>query len=585
VSTNRRLMRAPLPLLLALLLVVSLLPASAGAEGDPPDAAGDRIPGQILVKFEDGAPGRAVAEARRAAAAEELSVIEQLGVHVWRVPEHASARALEALQRNPHVEFAELDAVVELDGIVPNDPEFTNQWGLRQVNAPEAWTLSRGTSNVVIAILDTGVAPVPDLAGKLLPGRNVLTGTGDTSDGQGHGTWSAGVAAATTDNGIAVAGYCWHCSILPVKVLDGTSGTMSSLVAGITWAADNGADVISMSLSGPSGTTTLRDAVSYAAARDVALVAAAGNEGDTVERYPAAYPEVIGVAGTTSQDQLYAWSNHGDWVDVAAPGNNITTTRDGGTINYGGTSAATPAVAGVLGLALEHATATQARDALQSTAAPLPFVRFGRIDAEATLQTLGVGDPASSEPPRPDAAGPVADFSVDCVDLECDFIDSSTAGDAEVVSYSWAFGDGGTATGASASHVYTSDGTYTASLTVTDANGLADTVARDVLVSAPPTSAPQPEPEPVPDPDPEPSIELRATTTKVRGFNVADLAWSGTEVEVIDVYVNGGRLATVSNRATYRHETGLRGSPTLRYQICEAVAEGRCSDELTISSW
>jgi thermitase len=403
VSISRRLTRAPLPVLLALLLVVSLLPAAAGAVPGSSDAAGDRIPERILVKFKDDAPGWAAAQARRLAAAEELSVIDQLGVHVWRVPDHASARALQGLQRNPHVDFAELDAVVELEEVVPNDPDFSRQWGIARTRTDEAWVLSRGSREVVIAILDTGVEPVPDLANKLLPGRNVITGTANTADENGHGTFAASVAAAETDNGIGIASYGWHSMVLPVKVFDGSTGYVSDVVAGITWATDNGADIISMSLSGPSGTTTLQQAVRYARDRDVNLVAAAGNQADSVQRFPAGYAEVIGVAGSQEDDSLYEWSNFGSWVDVAAPGVNRAISRSNNIGSFAGTSSATPAVAGILGLArATGASAEAARSALQEGAKSLPEVKYGRVDAALALELLGTADGAPADPePEP----------------------------------------------------------------------------------------------------------------------------------------------------------------------------------------
>ena len=400
-------------------MVVATLVACGGvsdvggvAPPDTVDIAGveDTVPGRVLVRFTPGASAAARQRALNAAGAEQESTIEQIGVMVTRVPEHAMERVLAALQRNPLVEFAELDTVVHADaevGVVPNDPWWAYQWGIRQVEAPRAWATTRGSASVVIAILDTGVNPVPDLVEKLVPGRNVLTGTSDVSDNNGHGTLSAGVAAASTDNGMDVAGYCWSCSIMPVKVMESSSGTMSDLARGVIWAADNGAAVISMSVSGSSGTNTMLSAVRYARDRDVVLVAAAGNSGNSTARYPAAYAEVIGVAGTDSSDVLYAWSNYGDWVDVAAPGFNRSTTKDGGVTSYAGTSSATPAAAGVLGLArATGASAAQAREALQQGPVPLSSVRYGRIDANRMLQWIGT-PPPPSEPgadpgPEPD---------------------------------------------------------------------------------------------------------------------------------------------------------------------------------------
>jgi thermitase len=497
VSTDRR-WRAPLTTLFVLLLLVSLLPATAGATPGPSERSGDRIPDRLLVRFADGTPAAAVVAARRDVDAHEVSRIDPLGVHVWRVPAHASDRVLQALQRHPQVEFAELDAVVELEEVIPNDPEWYRQWGPVKVQAPTAWARTTGSSAVRIAILDTGVAPVDDLRDKLLPGRNIVAGNTDTNDDHGHGTMSAGVAAAATNNGVAVAGYCWDCRILPVKVME-SSGTMSDLAAGIVWATDNGAHVISMSLSGASGTTTVQNAVRYARDRGVLLVAAAGNQGGTSPRYPAAYDEVIGVAGTDASDQLYSWSNHGSWVDVAAPGTNRTTTRTGGTINYGGTSSATPAVAGVLGLArATGASAAQARDALQRGATSMSSVRYGRIDALRTLELLGTTAPAPEPGPSPE---------------------------------------------------------------------------------------PEPSPSPSPPPTPPPPVALVVHGSKVKGLVHAELRWSGASSSQVDVRVDGRVHVRVANSGRWGHDTGLRGSPTITYQVCEAGSSTVCSASVTVSSW
>ena len=390
-----------LSLLLTVLLTAAFLPVLAGAAPvDASEDAGDIIPDQLLVTFRPDAPSQAKAQARAAAGAEELATIDQLDVHVWRVPEHAAERALRGLQRNPHVAFAEHDAAVDVEGeVIPDDPWYRFQWGLEQVQAPQAWSTTTGSSAVRIAIVDTGVNEVGDLRGKVAKGHNVLDGSSNTVDNHGHGTRSASVAGVATDNGDGIAAYCWECTIVPVKVMDGSSGTMSDLAKGITWAADAGMDVISMSLSGTSGTSTVQQAVRYAEDRGAVLVAAAGNQGDTTPRYPAAYAEVIAVAATDSSDDRYSWSNYGEWVDVAAPGVNYSVGRDGSIGTYAGTSSATPAAAGVLGLAVSMGgSATEVRDALQAGAEPLSIVKYGRIDAASTIALLASSEEPIEEP-------------------------------------------------------------------------------------------------------------------------------------------------------------------------------------------
>src|SRR5262249_35982897 len=161
--------------------------------------------------------------------------------------------------------------------------------------------------------LDTGVdANHPDLRGAVLQGFDVVGNTTSTADVEGHGTSVAGIIAARSDNAAGVAGICWTCTILPVKVLgaDGT-GDMATLASGIIGAADAGARVINMSLGGPVGGPTLDQAIAYAVAKNVVLVAAAGNDGTSTPFFPAANPNVIGVAATDEADQLYSWSNRG----------------------------------------------------------------------------------------------------------------------------------------------------------------------------------------------------------------------------------------------------------------------------------
>jgi subtilisin family serine protease len=271
----------------------------------------------------------------------------------------------------------------------------------------------RGSPQVVIAVLDTGAAPDhPDLRGRLVAGFDFVNGDSDPSDDEGHGTASAGVIGANTDNGEGQAGLCWTCSLMPIKVLDAEGGgDSSSLAAGIVWAVDHGARVISMSLGGEGTTQTLADAVRYAARKGVVLVAAAGNEGTSNQMYPAAYPETLSVAGTTQSDALYSWSNFGSWVQLAAPGCNTAPFIDGRYVNFCGTSSATPLVAGLVGLALSArpgATKADVEQALRSTATPLPgAVQYGRVNASAALAALDARPVATPTSVAPGPAKPL----------------------------------------------------------------------------------------------------------------------------------------------------------------------------------
>src|SRR5207237_7576653 len=174
------------------------------------------------------------------------------------------------------------------------------QWGLRRIGMPSVWDRTRGSVKVLVAVLDTGVAAGhPDLQGAIVPGFNLVDPGKGPADDNGHGTSVAGIIAARANNHEGVAGICWTCSILPIKVL-GANGTgdTSQVAAGIVRAADAGARVISMSLGGPVDDPTLDDAISYAAGKNAILVAASGNNGTSAQFYPAANPHVISVAAT-----------------------------------------------------------------------------------------------------------------------------------------------------------------------------------------------------------------------------------------------------------------------------------------------
>ena len=388
-----------------LAVVATLSAAPAGAAPAPREGTDT-----ILVKF---APSASPAS-RRAAAAEvgavRTGVIRGIGVEVLRVPARGSQRALDRLAERPFVRFAETDGVLAEDELVPNDPQYPNQWGLRTIGAPLAWDTSTGTSEVTIAVLDSGVdASHPDLAGAVLPGWDFVNNDADPADDRGHGTKVAGVAAARSDNGAGVAGVCWSCAVLPVKVLDASGyASWSNVASGITFATDRGADVINLSISGTTGSATLLDAIRYATSRNVVVVASAGNVGDSAVRYPAGYPEVVSVAGSDPSDLRYSWSTYGSWVDVAAPGCEPTTVVGGGYGSFCGTSAATPMVAGAAGLLAGRpgATRTSVESALRSTAVAVGYVEHGRIDAGGAMATTSTApqptpDPTPTADPTP----------------------------------------------------------------------------------------------------------------------------------------------------------------------------------------
>lgn len=297
--------------------------------------------------------------------------------HIYRLrlaPDADILRIVENLNANPAVAYAEPDYLAHIIA-TPNDPLYSGQWGLTQINAPAAWDVTTGTTDVVIAVVDAGLdTSHPDLAGQLwtnpgeiagnsvdddnngyvddIHGWNLVDDNANLSDNTGHGTEVAGVIAAATNNGQGVAGVCWNCRLMIVKVTQpGGVANYSDIAAGVAYAAQKGAEVINLSLGGYSDSATLRAAIEIASQTAV-VVGGAGNDNKSDPFYPAAYDDyVLAVAGTTSSDTKVGTSNYGTWVDVSAPGEVITTTFSGG--GYGptsGTSMAAPFASGLAGL-------------------------------------------------------------------------------------------------------------------------------------------------------------------------------------------------------------------------------------------
>ncbi len=341
----------------------------------------------------------------------DKGAVRGLAVRRLRVPAKVAASLERTFATDPSVKYVEIDATAHAT-LDPDDPLYgpSTEWGLPLIGAPAAWDTSTGADGPILAVIDTGVdATHPDLAGRVLPGIDLVNGDNDASDDNGHGTHVAGIMAAAGNNGIGGAGVCWGCRILPVKALDATgSGVYSTVASGITWAADHGARVINLSLGGPSNSDTLRAAVTYARSHGAIVVAAAGNSGVSSRFYPAGIDEVIAVAAADVNDARYDFSDYGtDWVDVAAGGCTESTWPGGGYESLCGTSMATPFVTGSLGLliaAVPGATSAQVEAALEGTAGPegTDWTAHGVIHLDHALTTLLAGGPSPHAHPDPD---------------------------------------------------------------------------------------------------------------------------------------------------------------------------------------
>lgn len=313
------------------------------------------VSGRLLVKYKSGVSKSRQRSLVKAVAARSDREISNLGVHVIDLQDGADKEVFaKVLRGQAEVQFVESDYLCyPAEMMVPDDPLYASQWHLPAISCPQAWGMSTGSDQVTIAICDTGVeATHPDLASKLVPGWNVVDGNSDTSPVASHGTETAGTAAATGNNSLGVASPALNCKIMPVRVTSRADGAalISDMAAGVTWAADHGARVASVSYMG-ADSDMMAAAGDYIQSMGGVLVMASGNTGtyDAV----ADSSSIIVVGATTSTDTVAAFSTTGALVDLAAPGLNVLTTSPGGSYqNVSGTSFSAPLVAGAVGLLL-----------------------------------------------------------------------------------------------------------------------------------------------------------------------------------------------------------------------------------------
>ncbi len=362
------------------------------------------------------------------------------------------AQSFEPFKNDPQLVYAEKDGTVSVSEltvtqlVVTDDPFFTTdaaaenkQWYLPKVSIPEAWNYSKGSSNVTVAVIDTGIhASHMELNdGRVIEGYDIIKNQAifpnSNSDDNGHGTAVAGVIGAIPNNHIGLAGVNWNVKLMPVKTLtaEGT-GEISDLAAGIVWAADHGANIINLSLGGPGygADMTLSNAITYAYEKGVLIVAAAGNDlalnGQNLDATPV-YPVcgdngrnmILGVAATDINDTKAGFSNFGaSCVDISAPGKKILTTAylpsdpSNNILIYGsGTSLATPIVSGIAALIKAqnvNLSNTDIRNIILKTADDIypvnqtsclggscnGFLGKGRINAAAALRPIPITEGA-----------------------------------------------------------------------------------------------------------------------------------------------------------------------------------------------
>ncbi len=274
-------------------------------------------------------------------------------------PDLTPEECVRRLKQHPLIDYVEPDWIGQGGETIPADPGFADQWHHRNelapaasIQTPLAWDLTQGSSDVLVAVLDTGLAESPEFAGRAVPGRNFAYTNDVTLDDNGHGTQVTGLLAANAQNGVLGCGVDWHCRIMPLKVFDShNKGLYSSWAQAIDYAVSNGCKVINLSGGGTEFSRAVQRSITNAIARGAIFVTAAGNDSATNLSFPGYLREPITVGATDAQDRRASFSNTGAQLDLVAPGMDVVTVGSNGEpAIVRGTSFSTPLVAGVCAL-------------------------------------------------------------------------------------------------------------------------------------------------------------------------------------------------------------------------------------------
>jgi thermitase len=613
-----------------LVVLVFLLSSGPLSGASPPVSIGAPfVEGEVLVGTKPGVSLPAVA---RAIDAQVGRSVGDGTIHVLVLQQGSVEEAVQTLRTVRGVAFAEPNWLRQLHQ-GPNDDGYWLKWDLDNtgdtglcdgsdcptVDADMDWQeaydlLGAGFAGpATVAVIDTGIdAGHPDLNDKIVSGYDYLDGDTDPADSYGHGTHVAGIALAETNNGAAssdtdTAGvsYSPNIQVMPLRVCDANGCPTSAIVDAIYHAADNGANVINLSLGGRFGSAAEEQAINYAWSKGLIIAASSGNDGAGRVSYPAAFVNAIAVGSTNWHDQVAGYSNKGGDLDVVAPGGEMSSYHDPGgiystmptydvylTTSYGyatdydqlqGTSMAAPQVSGLAGLLFAVGVADangngrtndEIRAIIENTADDLGRsgwdrdYGWGRINVYRAVQAA-VGESAD-HPPTVTITNPTDGDTVSgTVTVTADATDDNGVMQVEFLVDGGSIGvdtDGSDGWSASWATTEYGGGSHTVSATATDTAG--QTAVDSVTVSVSNGGGD--------------AITLTATGYKVRGLQKVDLAWSGATSTQVDVLRDGQLIATIGNDGSYTDNVDQRGSGSYTYQVCEA-GTSICSNQVTVT--
>ena len=407
----------------------------------------DYVSGEIIVKYKPGFSGNG----NEIIGKNEIIIYEYLDkplgninlisdeLQVLSFEDGNILKVIESYNKLPEIEYAEPNYLMKMN-VAPDDTNYSLKYGLKNINLEEAWNISTGNSSIVISIIDTGVDwNHPDLIDNIWNNTdencdadvdadgngyngdcrgydfvNVSSGCSSSDDCSdednnpmdynGHGTHTAGIAAATSNNSEGTTGACWNCQIMPVRAgYEDTSGdgalAVADIIQALRYSSDNDATIISMSFGG-SYSVSMQEAINYSYDNGTILVASAGNDGTNTKQYPCGYDNVICVSALNSDNTSASYSNYGDWIKLAAPGTSIWSTYfDDRYVSLSGTSMAAPMIAGSIGILKQifsDKNQTEIRDSLNATGSFVDFnstVNITMINVYASILDLDDRNP------------------------------------------------------------------------------------------------------------------------------------------------------------------------------------------------